>query len=513
MENEHVPTNTGWSPDANALLQQYKVLQDQFAAQYESVFPDRMAPKAVVIVPSLTLDQQILAKVDGVVYYEERLLCLLMLLRMPNTHVIYLTSVPVDPVIIDYYLHLLPGITSYHARQRLTLLSCYDDSPRSLTQKILDRPRLLERIRKKVPQGYLSHLACFNVTEHEQRLAVLLGMPVYGCDPALLPLGTKSGSRSLFRACGLPVAPGYEDLNTQDDICRALSDLKAQQPVLRKAMVKINDGFSGDGNAVFVYPEQPGKPGAAVLKKILHTHLKPVATDLSAAVFLEKFHDMGGIVEIMVAGTELTSPSVQCRINPLGRIEIVSTHDQVLKGENKQVFTGATFPASPEYAVDIAKSAGVIAAQLRDHGVLGRFAIDFISVKEQDRWTHYPLEINLRKGGTTHPYLMLQFLTDGNYEPDTGTYLTAGGHPRYYFASDNLQHEAYRGLTPPDLIDIAMTNDLLYDGSRQEGVMFHLIGALSRYGKLGLVCIGASPGSAEQYHHRTLTVLDRETRK
>jgi hypothetical protein len=28
--------------------------------------------------------------------------------------------------------------------------------------------------------------------------------------------------------------------------------------------------------------------------------------------------------------------------------------------------------------------------------------------------------------------------------------------PRYYFASDNLQSEHYTGLTPHDLIDIAM---------------------------------------------------------
>src|SRR5690348_6455580 len=103
---------------------QFKKLQEAFAAQFESSFPDKMAPKTVVIVPSLSLDTQILDKIDGVNYYEERMLCLLMLLRMPNTHVVYVTSMPIDPAIVDYYLHLMPGITAYHARQRLTLLSC-----------------------------------------------------------------------------------------------------------------------------------------------------------------------------------------------------------------------------------------------------------------------------------------------------------------------------------------------------------------------------------------------------
>jgi len=48
------------------------------------------------------------------------MLCLLMLLGMPLTKIIYVTNVPVADIIIDYYLHLLPGITDDHARQRLT---------------------------------------------------------------------------------------------------------------------------------------------------------------------------------------------------------------------------------------------------------------------------------------------------------------------------------------------------------------------------------------------------------
>src|ERR1043165_894433 len=133
---------------------EFRKLQENLPAQFEHAFPDKMAPKTVVIVPSLSLDQEILEKIVGVNYYEERLLCLLMLLRMPRTHVVYVTSMPVDPAIVDYYLHLLPGITAYHARQRLTLLSCFDASSKSLAQKILDRPRLLERIRESIPSHH-----------------------------------------------------------------------------------------------------------------------------------------------------------------------------------------------------------------------------------------------------------------------------------------------------------------------------------------------------------------------
>ncbi|MEI9911042.1 MAG: peptide ligase PGM1-related protein [Bacteroidota bacterium] len=136
-------------------------------------------------------------------------------------------------------------------------------------------------------------------------------------------------------------------------------------------------------------------------------------------------------------------------------------------------------------------------------GALGRFAIDFISVKQEDgSWKHYAIEINLRKGGTTHPFLMLQFLTDGKYHADTGQYLTASGNKRFYFASDNVSHEKYKGLTPQDLMDIAMFHELMYNGAAQQGVMFHLVGALSEHGKLGLVCIGDTPEKAKEYYDK-----------
>ena len=178
----------------------FNQLKEQLCDQFRTTFPDKLAPRTVVVIPSLTLDHTILSKVIGHVFYEERLLCLLMLLRMPRTRIIYVTSVPIDPAIIDYYLHLLPGITGYHARQRLTLLSCFDASSVPLTEKILQRPRMIERIRQLIEPHSPAHITCFNVSEFEQTLALQLKIPVYGCDPELNYLGTKSAGRKLFKS-------------------------------------------------------------------------------------------------------------------------------------------------------------------------------------------------------------------------------------------------------------------------------------------------------------------------
>jgi hypothetical protein len=107
---------------------------------------------------------------------------------------------------------------------------------------------------------------------------------------------------------------------------------------------------------------------------------------------------------------------------------------------------------------------------------------------------------------------MLQYLTDGRYDAKTGEFLAPSGQACCYYASDNLESERYRGLTPTDLVDIAVTNGLHFHAATGEGVAFHLIGALSEFGKLGVVCIGHTPERADKLYRSTLDILDRESR-
>ena len=497
-----------FSEKENALFNE---LREQLSEQFRTTFPDKLAPRTVVVIPSLTLDHTILSKVKGHVFYEERLLCLLMLLRMPRTRIIYVTSVPIDPAIIDYYLHLLPGITGYHARQRLILLSCFDASSTSLTEKILQRPRMVERLKELIQPHSPAHITCFNVTEFEKKLALQLQIPLYGCDPELNYLGTKSAGRKLFKSLNILTPEGFEDVKNKEEVIDCLAALKQQKPSLKKAVVKMNDGFSGEGNAVFSYE---GAPADDSLRNWIAEHmdaqLKIVAAKLSSDLFFKKFEQMEGIVEEFLDAEVVTSPSVQCLIDPLGNISVLSTHDQMLGGENNQIFLGATFPADKVYAKEIGSLGYIISEGLKEKGVLGRFAVDFMTTNDEDEYKHYAIEINLRKGGTTHPYLMLQFLTEGDYNAEEGEYFMPDGKKRYYFATDNLQRDCYKGLTPHDLIDIAMMNDLHYSSAQEEGVMFHLISALSQFGKVGLVSIGRTPERAVEFYKKVVEVLNKE---
>ncbi|MEM8604789.1 MAG: peptide ligase PGM1-related protein, partial [Cyanobacteria bacterium P01_H01_bin.121] len=101
--------------------------------------------------------------------------------------------------------------------------------------------------------------------------------------------------------------------------------------------------------------------------------------------------------------------------------------------------------------------------------------------------------------------------TNGIYHTD-GLFYSQPGRPKYYVATDNLERHHYQGLLPQDLMDIIASQQLHFDSSSKTGTIFHLMGCLSEYGKLGLTSIGNSPDEAEAIYQRVIAVLDHETR-
>jgi len=496
-------------PGSAGELAAFAELQRRLPPLFDRVFADRLAPRTIVVVPGISLDTELLARVAGFTHYEERQLTMLMLLKMPNTRMVFLTSAPLDASIVDYYLQLMPGIPHEHARARLTLLAAHDTSTVSLTRKILERPRLLGRVRSALGDTRLAHLSCFNATADERTLAVRLEIPLYACDPALLHLGTKSGSRAAFREARVAMLDGAEHLRDLRDAVTALAALKRRQPALQRAVIKLEEGASGEGNCIFDYAGAPTRSGLeSWLTAQLPARLRPEAAWMSYERYAVKFAERGGIVEAWIDAEEKHSPSVQLRITPRGIIETISNHDQVLGGVTGQCYLGARFPALEDYRGDVCQSALRVATVLRAKGVLGRFGIDFVCVREDRAWRHYALEINLRKGGTTHTFQTLQYLTDGRYDTDSGLFFTPQGEARCYYATDNLLKAPYRRLTPPDLIDVAIEHNLHFDRTMQRGVTFNLIGAVAEFGKLGVVSIARSPAEAETLYHRTVHALD-----
>jgi hypothetical protein len=492
--------------------ERFDTLQQRLVPLWKSIQEMSQDEQTIVVVPSISLDT-LEGSAVSMQPYEERYLFLLLLLRQPRARMVYVTSQPILPSVIDYYLDLLPGVIPSHARPRLFAVPVLDGTPRPLSVKLLERPRLLERIRRLIPDPTRAHLVPYNTTELERDLAVRLGIPMYGADPRYFALGTKSGCRRLFAEEGVPHPLGVENLASVDDVVDAIVGARATKPQIAQVLVKLNEGVSGEGNALVDLAAVP-EPGAPGEREAVLAAVEAMEFELPDATYdnyTAKLAERGGVIEERIQGSDFKSPSVQLRVTPLGDVELLSTHDQLLGGKSGQSFLGCVFPANPEYAPTITREAAKIGARLAREGVIGRFALDFVAVRnEAGEWEAHAIEINLRKGGTTHPFLTLQFLTDGAYDPETATFTAPSGLHKFFVASDHVESPAYRGLTPDDLFDIVVRHGLHFDQSRQTGVVFHMMASLAEAGHLGMTAVGNSPEEARALYDRAITVLDEE---
>jgi PGM1 C-terminal domain len=498
-------------------IDRFRSLQAQLSDRWNFLEGGGPADADILVVPSFSVDQQELQKIDGFLHYEERLLFTLIRLRNPRTRLIYVTSQPFPSIVIDYYLQLLPGIPFSHARDRLLLIPIHDRSLKPLSEKILQRPRLMQRIRNALRTEH-SYMVCYNSTPLERELSVQLGIPLMATDPELLYWGTKSGSRQIFAECGIPHPDGSNLVKDVEDLVKEVALLWTRQPQLRRMVVKLNEGFSGEGNGILdlapLYPHLSDAPSLNERIDMIQAHLPNLmfesATE-SWTHYASRVPILGAIVESYIEGKPKCSPSFQGAVLPGGHVEALSTHDQILGGPSQQIYLGCRFPAAEGYRLQLQELGLKVGQNLSDKGVLERFGVDFVAVPSEGGWQVQAIEINLRKGGTTHPFMTLKLLTNGSYDTATGLFTGQKGVPKYYMASDNLQKSAYQGLLPNDLMDIIAEHRLHFNSGNEAGTVFHLIGCLSEFGKVGLTSIGNSPEEAEQIYHHAAAVLDAET--
>ena len=430
--------------------------------------------------------------------YEERFLCLVLsLLRAPRSRVVYVTSQPIHPRVLDYYFGLVPELDTPDARARFAPVSLVDGRNEPLSRKLLARPGALRRIRGLIGNPEIAFVLPFCMTEDEVKLAVALGLPIYGSDPVLNRLGTKRGSRRIFEDEGVQHPVGLE-VDSERDLPHALTVLRTRSPAARGAVLKLDKGVSGLGNALLDLTAWDGDVRAAM-------RLEDLEIDLDE--YLLTLDREGGIVEERIEGADFRSPSVQLRMSPAGQVDIMSTHDQVLGGPHGQTYFGCHFPADQDYAVLIASESLKVGRRLAREGVIGRASVDFAAVNDGG-WRCYALEINLRCGGTTHPLFALTALTDGVYDPLAGEYRNRLGDLKYYAATDHLDSPAYQSLTPDDLLDVVAERRLGWDAERETGVVLHMVSALAVAGRIGLTAIGDTLEEARSQYYDVKAAVD-----
>ena len=480
--------------------QSFAELQAQFRSIWPSVTLRSVGDldRTMIVVHSISFDvpDQLIPVFPA---YEERFLCLVLsLLRAPKSRVVYVTSNPVHPRVLDYYFSLVPELDTPDARRRLAAVSLVDGRNVPLSRKLLERPGAIERIKRLTGDPEMAVIVPFCMTADEVGLAEALQRPIYGCDPALGWLGSKTGSRRVFEEEDVQHPIGL-DVRDESELGAALDELRARSPSARSAVLKLDLGVSGLGNALI---------DLDAARDDLRTAIDLEDETIDVDFYLASLDEQGGIVEERIEGDEFRSPSVQLRMSPSGQVDIMSTHDQVLGGTHRQTYFGCHFPADPGYAAQIAAESLKVGRRLAREGVIGRAAVDFAAVQRTGVWEPYALEINLSCGGTTHPLFALTSLTDGVYDPLAGEWRTRLGEIKHYAATDHLDSPAYQSLTPDDLLDVIEEKGLGWDAEREVGVVLHMVSAIAVAGRIGLTAIGDTLDEARQRYYGVKAAID-----
>lgn len=475
-------------------MKSFEELQAGLGAAWSLNKPGSGAEHVLVSLPSYTLGDSLKA------HYQERipalehrsLLATLLLARIPSCELVALFSVLPDPELVDYYFDLLPKGTADSVRSRLRIVVVPGSPTRSLAANLARQPALMAALRASFANRP-AFIEPWNVTDDEIEVARHLDAPIYGTSPAQWPLGFKSAGRRLFTDAGVPVAPGREDLRTVDDVVAAGSALKAANPLLHSVVVKLDNSGAGDGNVVIDLDDDEDTCAASLWDKVAAI----------PAWYLREL-ELGGVVEALIEGASVSSPSVQLEISPYGEVQVLSTHEQVLSGERGQMYDGCRFPANPSYATDLADYGQAVGRHLAREGAVGRISVDFMArADSRGHWKLYALEINLRKGGTTPPFSALRHLVPGHYDLGSSRWQLGDGSSRYYCATDNLMDPAWLGLPAQRVIRAVEAAELGFDPQSATGVVLHMLSGLALDGRFGLTAIGATPDHAAGLYEAT----------
>lgn len=405
---------------------------------------------------------------------------------------VFVASRRPDDAVLDYHSSLGDPRTRTRARENFHVLEVPDLGGSPVAAKLLQRPDLLDSLRDFIGDRP-AVIEPWNVTDAEVEVACRLGVPINGASPALRYLGFKSEGRRLLREAGVPIPFGVEDVASVDDVRQAIEVIRAARPGATAVVVKLDDSGSGDGNVVLDLRVPDLEQGLLALPG---WYLRDL--------------ELGGVVEERVAGVRFTSPSAQIDVLPDGNVVVLATHEQVLGGPNGQVYMGCRFPADPVYASDLAEHAVAAGHLLASRGVVGRVAVDFAAVRDSAaQWSVYALELNLRKGGTTHPYTTLRSLVPGKYDPEAARWTTEDGGIRAYAATDNLVNPEWQGIPPSSAIDALAEAGIAFEPSAGLGVVLHMLLGLSIDGRLGVTAIGTSPEHADDLYAQTSVALSR----
>eukprot|EP01080_Neovahlkampfia_damariscottae_P012365 gene12365-6033_t len=471
----------------------------------------------LIILPSLTFDPVELAKMIGGTVYEQRGLYNLLMLKYPEIKVIMLTSTPIENSIVNYYQKLISFKVSkedFHSR-----LFCYspnDSKPISLVEKVLERPKLMKKIAGLLEDPERAAVVSNVSTPFEARLSQKLHTCLLGFEPQHAHYGTKIGSKQIFTKAQLLYPDATPLCHDENLFFEELLGLIKRNPKIDMLVVKLNDSFSGKGNAVLnlfnfrkyqleenLFDNHLEKTDEMLIEQLKkEINYMRCVEDANWEMFRGRIQDMGILAEVFIEYTDC--PSGQGYVEN-DEINVVSTHDQVLNGH---VYIGCVFPCEEKYRKKVHEYTYKVGKVFHSLGIYGNYGVDFLASGDD----LYSLEINLRITGTTHPNMALRLLIEGEYKD--GVYISKkSGKEKVYIASDNVKNDHFKNFQCDEIIEMVSKSKYHFDNESETGTVLHMINAVPEHCKIGVTCIHNSVKEAKKLYQDTVEFLNEEAKK
>lgn len=360
-----------------ALVEKRREQLDNYHARIKQLKSDwpMKGQKVVIHLPSLGYPRKVRFTAQDL---ERRQMSQIMRLvdsTEPDTHVVYISSLPFTDDLQRYYTRLLgikPALKTASPNNleedslvssRFTVIvpeaiSKFPTHCLSLAQHLKYSSRAMNRL-KSLIKGKRAIIVPGVTCLDTLSIADDLDVPVYGSEPEVCHLySTKSGSRRIFNAANIELPPGDYDIYNIPQLTESLANLITNSPFVLQWLIKLDCQFDGRGTFVFqtenlsciheVRKECRKYGSQWKHKSFQHVSYLRILEQLPAAlkttkpanslahaaysswdIFQREICRQGGTIEALPPTNEITNITVDIEITPRDEVKILTCGDQI----------------------------------------------------------------------------------------------------------------------------------------------------------------------------------------
>ncbi|CAF1395000.1 unnamed protein product, partial [Didymodactylos carnosus] len=485
--------------------------------------------RVIVHLPSLGLTHRVRRKLNNLPVRENFQIGRLCDIYDPNVDVIYVSPMPINNEVLQYYnklVNLRPSVEKGELVQQ-------DNAHRFMIvvpEALHSFPNLIRGREAYMVTG-VSHF-------DDLYLAEYLDIAVIGCEPEVSYLySSKSGSKRVFEAATVPLPYGEFDVYNQQQLYESLAQLIIEHLDVQRWLFKIDDDYDGLGIAycdVVKYlpcyktvlkeaarfgdkwahkwaQEHSYAKVLSELPDVLEQHTIYVnKTQFSNwNIFLKVFLTQGGIIEAYPPSDSVTSLTVCIFIEPDGQIRVLCSGDH-LHAESEFSCWGLSFPQSSVDPTELNSYCQKIAEQCKQRNIFGYLDIDFVTFidAKSDKQQLWAVDLSIGYSEHVSMYNVMRYVTTGKFDSSQHLFDVSikqtkrlrnwqNGAPeqttiaksRYAVWSSRLHHTNLSVLHYSVFFQMCRAHGVGFDIKEKQGSVFTLL-ECDRHENLGMISIG-----------------------